>query len=53
MLLILIWWEDSCFKLSPYALVIALNVVSFRISYSLWCYRDSNILAYGYELVLM
>ena len=26
--------------------------VSLRILYSLWHYRDSNILAYGYELVL-
>ena len=32
--------------------VIALNTVSLKILYSLWHYRDSNILAYGYELEL-
>ena len=30
--------------------MIALNIVNLRILYSLWHYRDSNILAYGYEL---
>ena len=32
--------------------MIVLNIVSLRILYSLWHYRDSNILAYGYELEL-
>ena len=28
------------------------NMVSLKILYSLWHYHGSNILAYGYELVL-
>ena len=44
--------SEWCGKVQLIKEMIALNIVSLRKLYSLWHYRDSNILAYGYELVL-
>ena len=55
---ILIHWRGSpavgerCGKVLQIKEMIALNIISLRILCSLWHYRDSNILMYGYELVL-
>ena len=57
-ILILNHWRGSpavgewCGKVLQIKEMIALNIVSLRILYSLWHYHDSIILAYGYELVL-
>ena len=57
-ILILNHWHGSpavgewCGKVLQIKEMIALNIVNLRILYSLWYYRDSNTLAYGYELVL-
>ena len=57
-ILILNYWCGSsavgewCGKVLQIKEMIALNIVSLRILYSLWHYRDSNILECGYELVL-
>ena len=57
-ILILNHWRGSmavgewCGKVLQIKEMIALNIVSLIILYSLWHYRHSNILAYGFELVL-